>query len=111
MIPTTWVTVLRGISSDVFGDQIDAPSEAGGDALTRIPASLLERTRTITTPNSATPRVVRYATARLPAGTPVTEDDRLRDEQTGRIYAISAVTQPAAVGFTPHLRLDLTRVN
>lgn len=111
MIPTTWVTVLRTTSTDMFGDQVDSSSEAGGDVLTRIPASLMERSRTITTPNSPTPRVVRYATARLPARTGVTEDDRLRDESTGRIYAITAVTQPTAVGFTPHLRLDLTLVN
>lgn len=111
MIPTTWVTVLRGTATDMFGDQLDSASEAGGDALTRIPASLIERTRSITTPNSATPRVVRYTTARLPAGTGVTEDDRLRDESTGRIYAITAVTQPSSPGFKPHLRLDLTLVN
>lgn len=111
MIPTTWVTVLRGTATDTFGDQIDLPSEAGGDTLTRIRASLIERTRSITTPSSPTPRVVRYATARLPSGTAVTEDDRIRDEATGRIYAITAVTQSEAVGFTPDLRLDLTLVN
>jgi hypothetical protein len=111
VIPTTWVTVLRGTATDTFGDQLDSASEAGGDTLTRVRASLIERTRSITTPNSATPRVVRYATARLPVGTSVTEEDRLRDERTGRIYAITAVTQLAAVGFTPELRLDLTLVN
>lgn len=111
MIPNTWVTVLRGTSTDMFGDQVDSPSEAGTDALTRIRASLIERSRTITTPNSTTPRVVRYVTARLPAGTAITEDDRLRDERTGRIYAISGVTHLSATGFTPELRADLTLIN
>lgn len=111
VIATTWVTVLRGTSTDPFGDQIDLPSEAGGDALTRIPASLIEVSRSIKTPNSPTPRIVRYATARVRPGTDVTVDDRLRDETTGRIYAIAAVTQPAAIGFTPPLRLDLTLIN
>jgi hypothetical protein len=111
VIATTWVTVLRGTSTDLFGDQIDLSSEAGGDTRTRIPASLIEGSRTIKTPNSPTPRIVRYATARLAPGTDITVDDRLRDENTGRIYAVTAVTQPAAIGFTPPLRLDLTLIN
>jgi hypothetical protein len=111
MIATTWVTVLRGVATDLDDDISDLPVEAGTDAQTGIPASLIEGSRSIKTPSSATPRVVRYAIARLPAGTDVTEEDRLRDDRTGRIYAITAVTQPAAIGFTPSLRLDLTLVN
>lgn len=111
MIATTWVTVLRGLSTDSFGDQIDLAQEAGGDAQTRIPASLIEGTRTINDPASGTPRVIRYAVARIKPGTDITEEDRLRDENTSRIYAVTSVTQPAALGFTPHLRLDLTLIN
>ncbi|OKI16625.1 hypothetical protein [Streptomyces sp. CB03911] len=111
LIATTWVTVLRGVATDLYGDISDSPTEAGTDAQTHIPASLIEGSRSSRTPGSGTPRVVRYTVCRLPAGTQVTEDDRIRDERTGRIYSISAVTQPAAVGITPELRLDLTLVN
>ncbi|MFG3051901.1 hypothetical protein ACGFZP_13250 [Kitasatospora sp. NPDC048239] len=111
MIATTTVTVLRGTSSDPYNDDVDLPVEAGADAQTRIPASLIEGSRTITTPNNPTPRVVRYAVARVRPGTDVTEEDRLRDDRTGRIYEITAVTQPSAVGFTPMLRLDLKLIN
>lgn len=111
MIATTRVTVVRGTSTTAFGDVSDLPSEAGTDAQTRIPASLIEGTRTIFDPASGTPRVVRYAIARLKPGTDVTADDRLRDETTGRTYSITAVTQPTAIGFTPQLRLDLTLIN
>lgn len=111
MIATTWVTVLRGTTTDVYGDISDIPTEAGTDAQTHIPASLIEGSRSSRTPGSATPRVVRYTTCRLPAGTDVTEDDRIRDDRTGRTYAITAVTQPAAIGITPDLRLDLTLIN
>lgn len=111
MIATTWVTVLRGVTTDLYADISDTPTEAGTDAQTRIPASLIEGSRSSRTPSSGTPRVVRYIVCRLPAGTDVTEDDRIRDERTGRIYSISAVTKPSAVGITPELRLDLTLVN
>ncbi|MEU6234424.1 hypothetical protein [Kitasatospora sp. NPDC047058] len=111
MIATTTVTVLRGTGTDLCEDIYDLPAEAGTDGQTGIPASLIEGSRTITTPNNPTPRVVRYAVARIRPGTDVTEDDRLRDDRTGRIYEITAVTQPAALGFTPMLRLDLKLIN
>lgn len=111
VIATTWVTVLHGTAQNPFGDEIDLDTEAGGDAQTRVPASLIEGSRTVKTPNNATPRVVRYATARLPVGTTVTANDRIRDETTGRIYSVDQVNQPAAIGFTPKLRVDLTLIN
>ncbi|MGW6912587.1 hypothetical protein ACWGB8_01995 [Kitasatospora sp. NPDC054939] len=111
MIANTRVTVLRGTASSNCEDIYDLPTEAGGDDQTSIPASLIESARTITTPNSLTPRVVRYTIARLHPATDVTEDDRIRDESTGRIYEVTAVTRPTALGFTPHMRLDLKLVN
>jgi hypothetical protein len=105
------VTVLRGVAADVYGDSVDLPAEAGADAQTHIPASLIEASRSVRTPGSPTPRVVRYTICRLPAGTDVTEDDRIKDDVTGRIYSIQSVTRPAALGFTPETRLDLTLIN
>jgi len=111
VIATTWVTVLRGTQGDQFGDLIDLPTEAGSDAQTRIPASLIEATRNIFDPASGTPRVVRSTVCRIQSGVDVTEDDRIRDERTGRIYAVNAVTEQQAIGFTPGIRLDLTLIN
>lgn len=110
-IANTRVTVLRGVARDLFGDFADLPTEAGTDAQTNVPAALNEITRTITTPSDPTPRVVRYVIARLPAGTDITEEDRLRDERTGRIYIVSAVTPADGVGTHPDLRVDLQRTN
>lgn len=111
MIATTRVTVLRGVGRDEFSDDFDLDSEAGTDAQTNIPASLIEATRTSQTDASGTPRVFRTCVARLPAGTDVMEDDRIRDERTGRIYRIDSVTQPVALGFVPELRVDCTLIN
>ncbi|WP_354643864.1 hypothetical protein [Kitasatospora camelliae] len=111
MIATTWITVLRGVGTDSFGDEIDLDTEAGTDAQTRIPASLIEATRNARTPVSGNPRVVRSAVGRVPAGTDVTEEDRIRDERTRRVYSIDSVTPVVGLGFTPELRLDLTLIN
>ncbi|GAA0705349.1 hypothetical protein GCM10010193_70520 [Kitasatospora atroaurantiaca] len=111
MIATTWITVLRGTQETTFTDEIDTFTETGIDALTRIPASLIETTRTSQTPVSGTPRVVRATTARIRAGTAVQADDQIRDERTGRIYSIDQINQPAAIGITAELRLDLTLIN
>lgn len=111
MIATTRVTVLRGVGTSPFGDSEDLDTEAGTDAQTGIPASLIEQTRTSRSPASGAPRVIRTTIARLPAGTDVTEDDRIRDESTGRIYSVDQVNQPAALGFTAELRVDLTLIN
>jgi len=108
---TTRVTVIRGVGRDEFDDEIDLDQEAGADAQTRIPASLIEATRTSNSDASGTPRVIRTCVARLPAGTDIRRRDRLRDETTGRIYVVNSITQPAAIGFTPALRVDCTLIN
>jgi hypothetical protein len=111
VIATTRVTILRGTSTDLFGDTVDTDTEAGTEAQTDIPASLIEQTRTSRGPASGTPRVVRSAIARLPAGTDVTADDRIRDERTGRTYSVDQVNQPSAIGIAAELRVDCTLIN
>lgn len=105
-VANTRVSVLTGTSVDSWGDTVDGAtvSESG------IPASLIERSRLVTTPEQPTPRVIRYAVARLPARTVVGVEDRIRDDRTGTVYAITAVTAQPGVGHTPDLRLDLKRV-
>lgn len=111
MIATTRVTILRGTTTDEFGDTVDTDTEAGTDGQTGIPASLVEQTRTATTRDDLTPRVVRYTVGRLPAGTDIGEDDRLRDDRTGRTYIVTAVSRPTGIGITPDLRVDLKLTN
>jgi hypothetical protein len=111
MIATTRVTVLRGVGRDEFDDDFDLDAEAVTDAPTAIPASLIEAVRVSQSDASGTPRVIRTCVARLPARTDVTENDRLKDEQTGRIYRIDSITQPVALGFVPELRVDCTLIN
>ncbi|MER5715720.1 hypothetical protein [Streptomyces sp. NPDC002132] len=104
-IATTSVSILRGTTTDAYGDEqdTDTPIHTG------VPASLVEQSRRVTTRDDPTPRIVRYAVARVPAGTDVTDQDRLLDERTGAIYivdAVSAMTNPA---IAVDRRLDLRR--
>ncbi|MCX5522202.1 hypothetical protein OG342_04875 [Streptomyces bobili] len=104
-LATTTVTVLRGTTTDTYGDEQDLNTPH----LTGIPASLTEQTRRVTTRENPTPRIVRYAVARVAAGTDVTDQDRLRDERTGAVYIVEAVSSMANPAVTPDLRLDLRR--
>ncbi|MEU1272984.1 hypothetical protein [Streptomyces sp. NPDC005799] len=104
-IATTKVTILRGTSTDAYGDEQDTDTPVA----TGIPASLIEQTRRVTTRDNPTPRIVRYAVVRLPAGTDVTDQDRLLDERTGVKYIVDAdsfMTNPA---MAVDIRLDARR--
>lgn len=105
-LANTRISVLTGTNVDDFGDTVDGTTVSASG----IPASLVERSRLVTTPEQPTPRVIRFTVARLPSQTTVGPEDRIRDDVTGTVYAITAVTPPSGVGHLPDLRLDLKRV-
>lgn len=103
---TTTMTVLRGTTTDGFGDEVDLDTPV----YTGLPFSLIEQSRRVSDPATGTPRIVRVVYGRTNAGTDLLTADRLRDERTGSVYVINAVTQQAGVGGTPDLRIDMERV-
>jgi hypothetical protein len=105
-VATTTVTVLRGTSTDEFGDELDVDTAV----YTGLPFSLIEQSRRIFDPATGTPRIVRTVYGRANAGTDLQTTDRLRDERSQAVYVINAVTQQTGVGGTPDLRVDLERV-
>jgi hypothetical protein len=104
-IATTRISILRGTTRDAWGDEQDTDTPVASG----IPASLTEQSRRVTTRDDPTPRIVRYAVARVAAGTDVTDQDRIRDERTGAIYSVDAVSSMANPAVTADLRLDLRR--
>lgn len=104
-IATTKVSILRGTETDAFGDERDTNTPIA----TGIPASLTEQSRRVTTRENPTPRIVRYAVARVPARTDVTDQDRVRDERTGATYIVEATSSMANPAAVPDIRLDLRR--
>ena len=104
-VATTRLTVYRGTSTDDFGDATDTDTTIARG----IPASLTEQSRRVTTRDDPTPRIIRYAVARVPARTDVTDQDRVRDERTGQIYSVDAVSSMANPAAVSDIRVDLRR--
>lgn len=104
-VATTQVTVLRGTTTDAYGDEQDADTVVARN----IPASLTEQSRRVTTRDDPTPRIIRTAIARVPAGTDVTDQDRVRDQRTGATYIVDATSGMPNPALTVDLRLDLRR--
>jgi hypothetical protein len=104
-IATTKVSILRGTTTDAYGDEQDTDTPVS----TGIPASLIEQTRRVTTRDDPTPRIVRYAVARVPANTDVTDQDRVLDERTGAKYIVDAVSGMTNPAIQVDRRLDLRR--
>lgn len=104
-LATTSLTVLRGTTTDEYGDEQDTDTPVH----TGIPASLTEQTRRVTTRDDPTPRIIRTAIARVPAGTDVTDQDRVRDERTGAVYIVDATSGMTNPAVAVDIRLDLRR--
>lgn len=105
-VATTTIAILRGTSTDDYGDEVDTSTEVA----TGIPASIQEQRQTVTTPDDPQPRVVRVYTGRVKAGTDVQTGDRIKDETTDDIYVIDQFSQVANPILRNDIRLDLRRV-
>lgn len=105
-VATTTVAILRGTSTDDFGDTVESTTAVA----TGVPASLIEQRRVVTTESDPQPRAVVFFTGRVSATTDVTDGDRLRDERTGEIYLVDSVSRTSSPVMTNDRRLDLRRV-
>lgn len=88
--PTTTISVLRGTTTNEFGDVIDADTVV----LSGIPASIAERTQRVHGPRDSEDRIVRIHKLRVPNGTGIQKGDRVRDA-TGQVYIVDNVYQQA----------------
>lgn len=105
--PTTTVSVLRGTTTDGFGDVVDGTTVAASG----IPFSLIERTRTVFVPADNRVQQIAIITGRGPATMDVAAGDRLRDERTGLLYVIDNVSSQQNPAIMPDIRLDLRRAS
>lgn len=104
-IATTKVSILGGTSEDAFGDEKDGTTVLQSG----IPASLIESSREASQPVTGLPRIIRTHVCRLPPGTDVDEDNRIKDETTSEIYIVVAVTKNSNPVLAQPLRADLKR--
>jgi hypothetical protein len=107
LMATTTVTVMRGTTTDEYGDEADnnaVPIASG------VPIALTEQDgRTFVPAEQRTTRVRRYV-ARAKPDSGIRPNDRLRDEVDGVVYLVEAVVEPSLPIGRALLRLDLRRV-
>jgi hypothetical protein len=103
--PTTTVDVLRGTTTNAYGDEIDADTVVPG--MTGLPASIIEQRQRPHQPKDSEDRIVRYFKGRMNRGLDVRKGDRLRDA-TGTVYIVENLYQQANPFWSQDLSFDLS---
>jgi hypothetical protein len=106
-VPTTTVTILRGTSTDVYGDVTDTATVAASG----IPASILEQRKTVFTPADNRVQQVGFFTGRVSQLVDVRIGDRIQDERTSVIYVIDNISTVASPALGNDSRLDLRKAS
>lgn len=103
---TTTLDILGGTGgTDEWGDPLE-----GTEVLkSGVPAMVVERAQRVATEEDPQAVTVHYYVGRVPAGTPVNRDHRVRDRD-GTLYSIDYVSHPADPTGQADIRLDLRRV-
>ena len=102
----TSASILRGTTTDTYGDVTDAATLVGGD----IPAAIVESSKVVTDPSSQTPRTIRAITCVMPGWADVLNTDRVQDQSTGYVYAIESVEAQPSLGYPADTVLTLRRL-
>lgn len=106
-VPTCTVSILRGTTTNGFGDTVDDNTSV---AVSGVRASILSGPRSNQRPVDGTPRVIRSKTLRVPAGTDLRVDDRIKNEVTGDLYTVDEIYQPENIVTTQDIQARLRRV-
>lgn len=103
---TTTVTILRGVDIDRYGDEVDASTVVAEG----VPASILDRPVTGARPSSGRKDTPRTYAMRVWKSVDLRQDDRVRDEKTGLIYAVTTLAPSTNIAGLGSTRADLQRV-
>lgn len=93
----TTVSVLRGETTDEYGDLIDANTVV----YTGVPAILVETSRQTSDPSNPTPRTVRSVMLTVPDWIGLLNSDRVRDDANQNVYMVIEVTKPPTLMGAP----------
>lgn len=106
-LATGRVSVLRGTEENDLGDEVDSADPVEGMA--GIPASVIEKSKSVMDEASGMWRSVRYLKCRLSPRYDIQPGDRIRDDATGNVYFIDEMTcTPRSISGAATLSLDLT---
>jgi len=107
-LATTTATILRGTAVNRFGDEIDTDTVVQ----TRVPVSILPGAARGARPASGRRDTPRPYVLRISGAVTIQQDDRIRDERTGWMFAVTTLDDltPNQVGHGV-TRADLQRVS
>lgn len=105
-LATTTVSILGGGTASTYGDDIEGTDVVAAG----IPASIIEGREVVATESDPQARVIRYYTGRIPTGTAINNNQRIRDDISGTLYVVNNVTSPTNPAIPMDIRLDLRRV-
>ncbi len=106
-VPTTTISILRGTSTDVYGDLTDTATVAASG----IPASIIEQRKTVFTPADNRVQQVGFFTGRVSQLVDVRIGDRIQDERTGTIYVLDNISTVSSPALGNDSRLDLRKAS
>lgn len=115
-LANTTVSILRGTSSDSFGDVVDTPVAiyTGIIAFISYPAMGILRPLVLGSevfePATTAPTVTRLAVCSLPSGTDIVATDQVLDEQSQLVYEIYEVTRLGRAGAVLDIVVTLKRI-
>ena len=102
------VSILRGTVKDSLGDLM----ESDEPVITGVPMSIREVASNETTVSEGMPRQVRFLVGRAAPGTDVRYEDRLKDEDNGRVYLVDGIDETGQSGILDQgIRLELRRTS
>lgn len=103
------VSILRGTTTNQWGDQIDDPNAA--EIAVGIPACIEVTNTNAFDPATQQIRTIRTISGSIQSDIDVRETDRLRDDTTGVVWIVEQVTQRGGPGFVGDLDLVLKQVS
>ena len=105
-IATTRVTILRGETTNAFGD----PAAADTRVADRVPFSILQSSARTTRRADDRPNTVLAYIGRCSPRVDVRQEDRLIDERTGDIFLVTEVSRTGSTVTTNDSRVTLEKV-
>jgi hypothetical protein len=105
-LPTTTASVLRGTATSAFGDDVDS------DAVVQVgvPLAVMVASQASTRSADSRPQEVEFFRGRVPAGTDIRVNDKLRDERdVTQVYLVTGSHSSPNPIISMDVALDLTR--
>lgn len=109
-LATATVSILRGTTENAWGDTVDDLDNSETVVASGIPVQLSVSQARSFDPSTQQIRVIFTAGCAIQSDIDVRPNDRLRDDDTGAVYTVEAVSPQAGPGFVGDQNLALRQV-